>query len=109
MRWTGLQKQWNGTHNRNGPARSRITKEKDRTMNKSQAFKELLKGNDVILTCTYYERKETKLFESKYFGSETRKVHFNHIVNCTKNDFKDIATYYRGSKSDCVFTYTIAN
>ncbi len=74
-------------------------------MNISQAFKALLAGNDVRLTMTYWERKQTRVFEAAHFGDKKREVAFRHIVKCEKDDFADSATFYGGSKSDCKFAF----
>jgi len=77
-------------------------------MNVKQAFKLLCTGNDVVLTCKYYERIESHTFQAKNFNIDSRDIGFRHQVECIKNDFKDISTYYRGNKSDCVFIFSAA-
>jgi hypothetical protein len=72
-------------------------------LNKLQAYKLLLQGKDIILYCHYYERTEEHIFEAKIYGHPERKIAFYHELECIKNDFKNISTFYRGNKLDCKF------
>ena len=78
-------------------------------MNKTGAFKALLDGQNVTLACRYWEREERHLFEAEYFGKKERKAYFDHSIQCIKNDFRDISTFYGGNKADCTFTWSINN
>lgn len=70
-------------------------------MNKTQAFKALLRGEDVVLVMKYWERTEKRLFKAKCYGLPERKTAFECKVKCAWEDFKGICTFYKGSKSDC--------
>jgi len=76
-------------------------------MNITQAYKELVKGNNVYLYCKYFEREEKHIFDTKHFGYKLREDAFKHLVKCIKNDFKDISTFYFGNKSNCKFTWKL--
>lgn len=77
-------------------------------MNKLQAFRMVCNGYPVFLKMKYHERCTGFCYFSPYeYGNEKRKEHFNHVVECEKDAFRKISTYYGGNKKDCKFWFEV--